>query len=120
MLTVDDEVKIVDFGVAEHKNKRSDDSYQTVGTPTYMSPEQAKGDVLAGQSDIYSLGVILYQLLTGEVPFKAPGLAALSILITTKDPKPVRELRADIPVELEAIVARAMAKSLDDRYKTGE
>lgn len=119
MLTADDEVKIVDFGVAEHKNRRSDDSYQTVGTPTYMSPEQAKGEVLAGQSDIYSLGVILYQLLTGEVPFKAPGLAALSILITTKDPKPVRALRADIPVELEAIVARAMAKNLDDRYKTG-
>jgi tRNA A-37 threonylcarbamoyl transferase component Bud32 len=120
MLTADDEVKIVDFGVAEHKNKRSDDSFQTVGTPTYMSPEQAKGEEIAGQSDIYSLGVILYQLLTGNVPFKAPGLAALSILITTKNPKPVRELRADIPVELEAIVTRAMAKSLDERYKTGE
>ncbi|MEE9266761.1 MAG: cyclic nucleotide-binding domain-containing protein, partial [Gammaproteobacteria bacterium] len=89
-------------------------------TPTYMSPEQAKGEVITGQSDIYSLGVILYQLLTGNVPFKAPGLAALSILITTKDAKSVRELRADIPIELEAIVSRAMAKSLDDRYKTGE
>ena len=122
MLTGDDEVKIVDFGVAEHKHKRqrSDDSYVTVGTPTYMSPEQAKGEVLSGQSDIYSLGVILYQLLTGNVPFKASGLAALSILITTKDPKPVRALRADIPIELEAIVSRAMAKSLDDRYKTGK
>ncbi len=119
MLTTDDEVKIVDFGVAEHKNKRSDDSFQTVGTPTYMSPEQAKGEEIAGQSDIYSLGVILFQLLTGNVPFKAPGLAALSILITTKDPKSVRELRADIPVELEAIVKRAMAKDLAERYKTG-
>lgn len=120
MLTTDDEVKIVDFGVAEHKNKRSDDSFQIVGTPTYMSPEQVRGEELAGQSDIYSLGVILYQLLTGNVPFKAPGLAALSILITTKNPKPVRERRADIPVELEAIVTRAMAKDLDERYKTGE
>lgn len=120
MLTTDDEVKIVDFGVAEHKNKRSDDSFQIVGTPTYMSPEQARGADIAGQSDIYSLGVILYQLLTGNVPFKAPGLAALSILITTKNPKPVRERRADIPVELEAIVTRAMAKDLDERYKTGE
>ena len=120
MLTVDDEVKIVDFGVAEHKHRRSDDSFQTVGTPTYMSPEQAKGEEIAGQSDIYSLGVILYQLLTGNVPFKAPGLAALSILITTKSPKSVRELRADIPVELEAIVSRAMAKSLDERYKSGK
>ncbi|MDX2315142.1 MAG: serine/threonine-protein kinase [Gammaproteobacteria bacterium] len=120
MLTTDDEVKVVDFGVAEHKNKRSDDSFQIVGTPTYMSPEQVRGEELAGQSDIYSLGVILYQLLTGNVPFKAPGLAALSILITTKNPKPVRERRADIPVELEAIVTRAMAKKLDERYKTGE
>ena len=120
MLTTDDEVKIVDFGVAEHKSRRSDDSYQTVGTPTYMSPEQARGEEIAGQSDLYSLGVILYQLLTGNVPFKAPGLAALSILITTKNANPVREVRADIPVELEAIVTRAMAKSLDDRYKTGE
>ena len=120
MLTVDDDVKIVDFGVAERKSTRSEDSFLTVGTPTYMSPEQAKGEAIAGQSDIYSLGVILYQLLTGNVPFKAPGLAALSILITTKDPKPVRELRADIPIELEAIVTRAMAKDLDERYKTGE
>ena len=120
MLTVDDDVKIVDFGVAERKHKRSDDSFQTVGTPTYMSPEQAKGEVVTGQSDLYSLGVILYQLLTGNVPFKAPGLAALSILITTKDAKPVRELRADIPIELEAIVSQAMAKNLDSRYKTGE
>jgi serine/threonine protein kinase len=120
MLTVDDDVKIVDFGVAERKHKRSDDSFQTVGTPTYMSPEQAKGEVVTGQSDLYSLGVILYQLLTGNVPFKAPGLAALSILITTKDAKPVRELRADIPIELEAIVSQALAKNLDSRYKTGE
>lgn len=120
MLTTDDEVKVVDFGVAEHKHKRSDDTFKTVGTPTYMSPEQVKGEPISGQSDIYSLGVILYQLLTGKVPFKAPGLAALSVLITSKDPKPVRELRPDVPVELEAIVARAMAKSLKDRYKTGE
>ena len=120
MLTVDDEVKIVDFGVAERKHKRTDDSFQTVGTPAYMSPEQIKGEVITGQSDIYSLGVIFYQLLTGKVPFKASGLAALAILITTKDPKPVRKLRADIPVELEAIVTRAMARNLEDRYKTGE
>lgn len=120
MLTTDDEVKVVDFGVAEHKHKRSDDTFKTVGTPTYMSPEQVKGEPISGQSDIYSLGVILYQLLTGKVPFKAPGLAALSVLITSKDPKSVRELRPDVPVELEAIVARAMAKSLKDRYKTGE
>lgn len=120
MLTADDEVKIVDFGVAEHKHKRSDDTFQTVGTPTYMSPEQCKGETASGQSDIYSLGVILYQLLTGHVPFKAPGLAALSVLITSKDPKPVRALRPDIPVELEAIVAKAMAKDLGERYKDGQ
>ncbi len=121
MLTVHDEVKIVDFGVAERKHKRRpDESFQTVGTPTYMSPEQFEEEAITGQSDIYSLGVILYQLLTGNVPFKAPGLAALAILITTKNAKSVRERRADIPVELEAIVSRAMAKNLDDRYKTGE
>jgi serine/threonine protein kinase len=122
MLTVDDEVKIVDFGVAEHKRKRkrSNDSSMTVGTPTYMSPEQINGEALAGQSDIYSLGVILYQLLTGSVPFKAPGVAALFALIAKNDPKPVRALRADIPIELEAIVSRAIAKSLHERYKTGE
>jgi len=120
MLTVDDEVKIVDFGVAERKDKRADESFQTVGTPTYMSPETITGEAITGQSDIYSLGVILYQLLTGNVPFTAAGLAALAILITTKDAKPVRELRADIPVELEAIVSRAMARNLNDRYKTGE
>lgn len=62
----------------------------------------------------------MYQLLTGEVPFKAPGLAALSILITTKEARSVRELRSDVPIELEEIVKRALAKKLDDRYKTGE
>lgn len=120
MLTLTDEVKIVDFGVAERKHQRSDDSYKTVGTPTYMSPEQAQGETITGQSDLYSLGVILYQMLTGEAPFKAPGLAALATLITTKEAKSVRELRADVPVELEAILNRAMAKSLDERYKTGK
>ncbi len=120
MLTLDDEVKIVDFGAAERKHMRTDDSFQVVGTPTYMSPEQIKGEAMTGQSDLYSLGVILYQLLTGHVPFKAPGLAALSVLITTKDAKSVRELRPDIPVELEAIVEQAMAKNLEERYKTGQ
>lgn len=120
MLTLDDEVKIVDFGVAERKHMRTDDSFQIVGTPTYMSPEQIKGDAMTGQSDLYSLGVILYQLLTGHVPFKAPGLAALSVLVTTKDAKSVRKLRPEIPVELEAIVERAMAKSPKERYKTGQ
>ena len=119
MLTLDDEVKIVDFGVAERKNMRPDESFQIVGTPTYMSPEQIKGEPMTGPSDLYSLGVILYQLLTGHVPFKAPGLAALSILVTTKDARSVRELRPGIPIELDAIVKRAMAKSPEDRYKTG-
>ena len=122
MLTVDDEVKIVDFGVAEHKQKRkpTDESSLTVGTPVYMSPEQAKGEAVTGQSDIYSLGVVLYQLLTGSLPFKARGLAALFTMITKKEPEPVRALRADIPVELEAIVSRAMAKRVDERYESGE
>ena len=119
MLTLDDEVKIVDFGTAERKHMRTDDSIQVVGTPAYMSPEQINGETTTGQSDLYSLGVILYQLLTGQVPFTAPGLAALSILITTKGAKSVRDLRSDIPVELEAIVERAMAKSPENRYKTG-
>lgn len=120
MLTLDDEVKIVDFGVAERKHQRAEESFRTVGTPTYMSPELFMGEESTGQSDLYSLGVILYQLLTGAAPFRAPGLAALAALITAKDPIPVRELRADVPVELAAIVEKAMAKSFDDRYKSGE
>lgn len=119
MLSLDDEVKIVDFGVAERKQKRADESYRTVGTPTYMSPELFQGEEVTGQSDLYSLGVILYMLLTGEAPFRAPGLAALALLITTKEARSVRELRAEVPVELDAIVRKSMAKSLDDRYKSG-
>jgi len=119
MLTLDDEVKIVDFGAAERKHTRTGDSVELVGTPTYMSPEQINGETITGQSDLYSLGVILYQLLTGQVPFSAPGLAALSTLITTKDATSVRDLRPDIPVELETVVERAMAKTLGERYKTG-
>lgn len=119
MLTLDDEAKIVDFGVAERKHMRTDDSIQVVGTPAYMSPEQIMGEAMTGQSDLYSLGVILYQLLTARAPFKAPGLAALAILITSKDARSVRKLRPEIPVELEAIVKKAMAKDLEERYKTG-
>jgi serine/threonine-protein kinase len=120
MLTLDDQAKIVDFGVSERKRTGAEDSGQTVGTPAYMSPEQAEGETVTTQSDLYSLGATMYQLLTGQAPFKAKGLGALAILITTKDARPIRELRSDVPAELEAIVKRAMAKRLDERFQSGE
>jgi serine/threonine protein kinase len=120
MLTLDDQVKIVDFGVSQRKRAHTEDSAQTVGTPSYMSPEQIQGKTVTSQSDLYSLGATMYQLLTGRKPFKYKGLEALAQSIATEDPKPVRDFRSNVPVELDAVIKQAMAKNLDQRFQSGE
>lgn len=120
MLTLDDQAKIVDFGVSQRKRSHEEDSGETVGTPSYMSPEQIQGKTVTSQSDLYSLGATMYQLLTGKKPFKYRGLEALAQSIATEDPKPVRDFRSDVPVELESVIEQAMAKNVDQRFQSGE
>jgi serine/threonine protein kinase len=115
LLTGDFEIKISDFGAA------LDTSAQTtqvsgIGSPAYMSPEQVRELPLNHQTDIFSLGVVMYQLLTGKLPFQASSNYGIVYQIINIDPAPPSLHRASIPPELDAIVARAMRKELKDRY----
>jgi serine/threonine protein kinase len=115
MRTRKGEVKIADFGAAMIM---SSDKTQVmgVGSPAYMSPEQIRLDPLNHQTDIYSLGVVLYRLLTGRAPFEAESSYALTHKILNEEAPGVRTLRPSLPNRLEGIVAKAMAKSTQDRY----
>ena len=119
MLTLDDEVKIGDFGIAKRLSVDNTQSRRMVGSPRYMSPEQVNNESVGPQTDIYSFGVSMYELLTGKPPFTANGLSQLVMMIRNEEPTPVRTRRPELPEPLEAIVKRAMEKSLEWRYQTG-
>jgi serine/threonine protein kinase len=121
MLTDNDDVKISDFGLALNVGYKESDSTQItgIGSPAYMSPEQVKGHPLNHQTDLYSLGVVLYQLLTGRLPFRAKNSAGLIYKIVNQDPIPPHEVRPDIPAQLDQIVLKALAKDLYSRYRSG-
>jgi tRNA A-37 threonylcarbamoyl transferase component Bud32 len=115
----DDGLKISDFGVARLTDNNRTKTGIVLGTPMYMSPEQLNADPLDGQSDLFSLGVTLYELLAGEVPFKATNIAVLMTKITTEDPTPVSNRRAGVPPSVDAVLAKALAKKPQDRFSNG-
>jgi serine/threonine protein kinase len=90
-----------------------------LGTPSYMSPEQLSGKKVDGRSDIFSLGVTLYQLLTGSLPFQADSMATLMFKIANEPHPPAATVRPDLPGPLGAVIDRALAKDLDKRYARG-
>ena len=110
------DAKIMDFSIAL-MDKEQDD--YVVGSPYYMSPEQADGKQLGPQSDLYSLGAVMYHLLTSRPPFKASSLNSLLYQLLNTDPTPVRELRPKVPQALSDIVATALAKDPADRFQSG-
>ncbi|MBL8472236.1 MAG: protein kinase [Rhodocyclaceae bacterium] len=115
LLTIDGDIKISDFGAALFTaNERTQVS--GVGSPAYMSPQQVREMPLNHQTDIYSLGVVMYQLLTGHLPFQGSNNYTLVYQITNTLPPPPSTYRPDIPAGLDAVVARAMQKDLDARY----
>ena len=109
-------IKIADFGAALALNVSHTQVTSPVGSPLYMSPEQLRGDELGVQTDIYSLGVVLYQLLTGQVPFNAKNEFELINKIINEPHIPVSKIRPGIPKALEAIVDRALQKDTARRY----
>ena len=115
----DGTVKISDFGVARMTDNNKTKTGIVLGTPMYMSPEQLGAEDLTGLSDLFSLGVTLYELLVGEVPFKATNIAVLMTKITTEDPAPVSSRRAGIPPSVDAVLAKALAKRPEDRFSCG-
>ena len=112
-------LKISDFGVARITDNNRTKTGIVLGTPMYMSPEQLGAEKLTGHSDLFSLGVTLYELLIGEVPFGADNIAALMAKITTEDPAPIAGKRAGLAPSIDAVLAKAMAKRPEDRFSCG-
>ena len=112
-------LKITDFGVARMTDNNSTRTGIVLGTPMYMSPEQLGAEDLHGHSDLFSLGVTLYELLAGEVPFKATNIAVLMTKITTEDAAPISQRRVGIAPSVDAVLAKAMAKRPQDRFSCG-
>ena len=111
-------VKVTDFGIAKVMSMGMTQAGQILGTPNYMSPEQVKGRSVDGRSDIFSLGVILYELVTGEKPFGGQNITTVIYKIINEDPIPPRQLDATIPLGLSYVIQKSLAKSPDERYQT--
>lgn len=123
-ILVDDEdnVKIMDFGLALNtaKQSESDSTFiMGVGSPAYMSPEQIKGYPLNQKTDLYSLGVVLFHLLTGRLPFRAANTAQLVYKIVNADPPMPSQINPNVPVSMDSIIRRALEKDLYSRYRNG-
>ncbi|NLP10718.1 protein kinase [bacterium] len=118
MITNDGVVKILDFGLAKLKGQIGmTKAGMTLGTVAYMSPEQAQGEAVDERSDIWSFGVVLYEILTGQLPFKGEYEQAVIYSILNETPEPVSSLRSTVPTELERIVNLCLAKNPADRYQ---
>lgn len=119
MLTIDNDVRIIDFGIAIVSDSDISRIEGIAGSPSYMSPEQVQSEELTPASDIYSLGAVLYELLTGFRPFRADNLSKLLHQIVYATPPPIHTYRDDIPEELEQVVAMTMQKDPDKRCASG-
>lgn len=108
--------KLVDFGISQSVAATAALTATVSGTAGYVAPEQLEGLPLDGRADVYSLATVLYQLLSGSLPFEAPNLTALATRRLVADPRPIRELNPSIPPALAAVVMRALARHRDDRY----
>jgi serine/threonine-protein kinase len=114
-ITEDGNVKLGDFGIARIDSTHKTHAGTILGTPSYMSPEQIKGDSVDNRSDLYSCGVILYQFLTGEKPFTG-SMVAVMHKVLTEEPTPPSSRNPQVTMQMDRVVARAMAKQLESRY----
>jgi hypothetical protein len=120
MLNVESELRVIDFGIALGPNGAGSGIEGIAGSPSYMSPEQVQSATLSNRSDLYSLGAVMYELLTGLRPFRGANLAKLMHQIVYATPAPIHTLRGGVPEELEAVVMRALAKDPEKRYASGQ
>src|SRR4030088_2729722 len=119
MLTADDSVKITDFGTAKILQFGTvQQTAHVMGTPSYMSPEQVKGRAVDGRSDIFSLGVMLYEMVTGEKPFPGQNITTVIYKIVNEEPVPPKQVNPSVHAGISAVVMRALAKDPDTRYQS--
>src|SRR5437773_8714009 len=116
----DGRLKVTDFGIARSGASQMTEAGSIVGTAQYLSPEQARGAPVDPRSDLYSLGIVLYEMLTGQVPFTGDTPVEIAMKHLSQIPEPPSELRSEVPHELDAIVMRALAKDPDQRYTSAE
>jgi len=114
-----DTLKITDFGIARLSGAGTTRTGIVLGTPSFMSPEQLEGRTVTGHSDLFSLGVSLFQLLTGQLPFTADSMTGLMQQIAEAPHPPLRAFRPDLPACVESVIDRALAKNPEDRYDSG-
>ncbi|MDD4051118.1 MAG: protein kinase [candidate division Zixibacteria bacterium] len=114
----DGRAKILDFGLATIKGvDKLTKTGSTMGTLSYMSPEQTRGEILDERSDIFSFGVVVYEMITGQLPFKGEHEPAIIFSITYEEPEPLARYKTGVPNELQRIVSKALVKSKDERYQ---
>jgi len=119
MLTADDTVKVTDFGTAKILQFGTvQQTAHVMGTPSYMSPEQVKGRAVDGRSDIFSLGVMLYEMVTGEKPFPGQNITTVIYKIVNEEPVPPRQINPSIHAGISTVVMRALEKDPDQRYQS--
>lgn len=115
MLLPNGDVKLMDFGVAKVSAAALTSTGQMLGSPAYMSPEQTQGDELDARSDVFSLGSVLYEMVTGQRAFAGPSVPQIVVKVAGSDPPPPSSLNPEVPSRVDALVARALAKRRDDR-----
>ncbi len=129
LITPRNQAKVLDFGLAKMISKTTDLDSEgatlgltasgiVLGTVPFMSPEQTRGEVLDARSDIFSLGCVLYEAATGRLPFNGPGAIAIMHAIAANDPIPPSAIKRDLPLELDAIIGRALEKDREERYSS--
>ena len=111
-----DLVKVTDFGIAKVLSSQMTQTGKVLGTPRYMSPEQINGEQVDGRADIFSMGVIAYELLTGQTPFPGHNITSIVLKILNERPKPASDLQPGLAKSVDAVLERVLAKKRDDRY----
>jgi CHASE2 domain-containing sensor protein/predicted Ser/Thr protein kinase len=113
------EIKVTDFGIARITDSSKTKTGMVLGTPSYMSPEQLSGKKVDGRSDLFSLGVTMYQLLAGQLPFQADSMATLMFKIANETHAPVTLFRGELPASIDTVIEKAMQKDPEQRYQRG-